>query len=382
MKNQKLLGGNKRLDPRLRAEIVSLIRKDGRHAVNHHVRELFIQMQGTCPLKSAAVHVDRAIGVDTNLFRPATIAVFEALVGRRANAAFHERAAESDRVEFDARPIPPSGDQRDRHDPGTAMVPVRFDGDLLEAVRKDQTVYVSVKRVCESLGITEQGQISKLKECGWAGTTIIVAPSNGGNQQTFCIDLKSLPMWLAGIHASKVDEAVRPKLLVYQLECRDALARHFGLTDEPKQLIHHSSDPVLGQILAQNSQMLGVLMQLVSSRRRRREPSENTQQEPLRYEPKVVSFSNEQCIAAVKKLVVQKAVSETPGVTGDALGTIIESNYSPIYARLLELTGINARTQSVLAGEKSHIEWCRKSGLGAKLWEICHELWADKSKGT
>jgi hypothetical protein len=59
---------------------------------------------------------------------------------------------------------------------------------------------VSVRRVCEALGIDPDSQRNKLKNCQWAVTAIITATARDGkNHETFCIDLESLPMWLAGI---------------------------------------------------------------------------------------------------------------------------------------------------------------------------------------
>ena len=62
-------------------------------------------------------------------------------------------------------------------------------------------MWVSVKRVCEPLGILEHGQIAKLKTKTWAGTQMICVPSPGGPQSAFRISLDSLPMWLATIGA-------------------------------------------------------------------------------------------------------------------------------------------------------------------------------------
>lgn len=58
---------------------------------------------------------------------------------------------------------------------------------------------VAVYRVCEALGIDTEGQRKKLKELQWARTTMIVARDKlGKKKEVFAIDLKSLPMWLAG----------------------------------------------------------------------------------------------------------------------------------------------------------------------------------------
>ena len=63
-------------------------------------------------------------------------------------------------------------------------------------VDRDQTAFVSVKRVCEALGLDNAGQQTKLKTCAWAVIGMIPTTANDGKKyETFCIDLKSLPMW-------------------------------------------------------------------------------------------------------------------------------------------------------------------------------------------
>lgn len=114
--------------------------------------------------------------------------------------------------------------------PSVAMVPIGFHGDTLEAVRSGSSVMVSVRRVCEALGLAPNGQIEKLKECRWATSKMILSVANDGKiREVFCVDLESLPMWLAGITLSKVSPEIHPKLLAYQTECKKVLAAHFGI---------------------------------------------------------------------------------------------------------------------------------------------------------
>lgn len=110
-----------------------------------------------------------------------------------------------------------------------SIVSVPFQGDTLEAVQTgDGKIMVSIKRVCESLGIDVEGQRKKLATCEWATTEFISAVAQDGKQRRLAmIDLESLPMWLATITASKVKAAVRPKLLQFQREARNVLAAWF-----------------------------------------------------------------------------------------------------------------------------------------------------------
>lgn len=109
------------------------------------------------------------------------------------------------------------------------LVKVDFRGDTLHAVREDGKVWVSLRRCCEVLGLDTASQWRKLKAKAWACIVekTMQMPGDPQSRSFSMIELKSLPMWLAGIEARKVKEHVREKLAVYQLECHDVLAEHF-----------------------------------------------------------------------------------------------------------------------------------------------------------
>jgi hypothetical protein len=109
------------------------------------------------------------------------------------------------------------------------LIKVQFHGDTLDACgtcREDAEV--SIRRVCENLGLSMQGQFKKLQGKSWATVNqkLMVADDNKP-REVATIALKSLPMWLATIDPRKVKEQFREKLARYQNECADVLARHF-----------------------------------------------------------------------------------------------------------------------------------------------------------
>lgn len=104
------------------------------------------------------------------------------------------------------------------------MVKFNFHGDELDVIKEGETLWVSVRRVCEALGLNVDGQRVKLKDKEWACTEIIsVHDISGRIQEIFMIDLDSLPMWLAGIDTGRANPEARPKLIAYQKECAKAL---------------------------------------------------------------------------------------------------------------------------------------------------------------
>jgi len=111
------------------------------------------------------------------------------------------------------------------------LVSIDFYGDTLVARRTGEgprDVEVSIRRVCENIGIAVQGQLERLKRAPWAVvTTSVMTGPDGKNYTTSMVALRSLPMWLANIDADRVAAHCREKLVRYQLEAADVLAAHF-----------------------------------------------------------------------------------------------------------------------------------------------------------
>lgn len=119
-----------------------------------------------------------------------------------------------------------------------------FHGAQLEVVVDGPDLYVSVRRVCEALGVSNQGQHAKLTSTGWATIKeILTVDEAGRSYPQFMLHIKSLPMWLATISPTKVAKAARSKLLAFQKEAADVLADHFlgqrsRIAAQPKNLTH------------------------------------------------------------------------------------------------------------------------------------------------
>lgn len=110
-----------------------------------------------------------------------------------------------------------------------SIVKVQFHGDEVEAIPGDGTVHVVIRRVCESLGIDHSAQLARLKRSPWACVVMMATQMPGDDQvrELACLDLDSLPMWLATIQPSRVRPEIRPKLEAYQRECARVLRDHF-----------------------------------------------------------------------------------------------------------------------------------------------------------
>lgn len=111
------------------------------------------------------------------------------------------------------------------------MVIVPFHGANLEAAEVDGKVWVSVRRMCEALEVDPDAQRKRLADVErspWACTVMMaVHDTTGRRQDAFCLDLDSVPMWLATIDSSRVASHLREKIVLFQREAAKALRDHF-----------------------------------------------------------------------------------------------------------------------------------------------------------
>lgn len=133
------------------------------------------------------------------------------------------------------------------------LIKVQFHGDTLDACGTcPEDAEVSIRRVCENLGVSTEGQLKKLKSKAWAVMNQkFMTGSDNKVYEVATITLKSLPMWLATIDPRKVKEQFREKLAKYQQECADVLANHFLRKPEPGASAHDLRD-LVSKIVAES----------------------------------------------------------------------------------------------------------------------------------
>ncbi len=104
-----------------------------------------------------------------------------------------------------------------------------FDGKVIETVTgEDGKPWISVRSVCQAIGIDVENQRRKLQAderfmCG----AITAHDAIGRSQEMFCIPLEQLNGWLFSIQPGRVREDIRPNLIRYQRECFEVLYNHF-----------------------------------------------------------------------------------------------------------------------------------------------------------
>ena len=109
---------------------------------------------------------------------------------------------------------------------------VRFNGERITAIRESGKIYVSVKNVCNNLGMNiKQYKAQKLKlrndELLMVGIKLYPRDTGFGIKETMLLELDYLPIWLAKINPSRFSEELKKQLIEYQLKAKDVLADEF-----------------------------------------------------------------------------------------------------------------------------------------------------------
>ena len=109
---------------------------------------------------------------------------------------------------------------------------VEFQGEKIVSVIENKKIYVSVKSVCENLGMTKNQadtQVRKIKndEILKGASKLSHLNTRGGIQEALMIELDYLPAWLFKINPARFDENLKRKLIIYQLKAKDVLAEAF-----------------------------------------------------------------------------------------------------------------------------------------------------------
>ena len=118
-----------------------------------------------------------------------------------------------------------------------------YDDTLLGAKDETGKVWLAIAHTCKELGFNErrvrqQGEKIRTDKVLSKGVRIFGLPTNGGMQDTFCIEERFVPLWLAKITLTNKMEKDIPdvveKLEKYQLEAADVLHKAFYETEEQK----------------------------------------------------------------------------------------------------------------------------------------------------
>lgn len=131
---------------------------------------------------------------------------------------------------------------------------VEFHGDDLIAVQQpDGTIFILLAKVCENLGLARWPQTRRIQSHAVLndGLATLTVETAGGPQALLGLRLNLLPLWLAGVQASRVKEDLREKLVRYQTEAAEVLWQAFKpqiLVEEPDADLAASTEADLAQL--------------------------------------------------------------------------------------------------------------------------------------
>ena len=116
------------------------------------------------------------------------------------------------------------------------LSPVTFHDDTIFCIDYQGQPFTPMKPIVENLGLGWASQSQKLNSNRerW-GVTIIVIPSESGEQQMLCLPVRKLPSYLNSINPKKVRPELRAKIELYQAESDDALWNYWmnGRAERP-----------------------------------------------------------------------------------------------------------------------------------------------------
>jgi hypothetical protein len=109
------------------------------------------------------------------------------------------------------------------------MNAIDFKGTMIQVISDENGKrWVSVRHVCEALGIDHKNQRAKLQsspEYQWGDITSV--DRQGRNYPMFCISAEHAHLWVAGISAAKIRPDIRDSFIAYKHECANTLYNHF-----------------------------------------------------------------------------------------------------------------------------------------------------------
>lgn len=108
--------------------------------------------------------------------------------------------------------------------------------ELMAARDNDGQIWAGVRWMCNGIGLNENQARNERKRIQQdnvlsKGGSNLTLPTNGGLQETLCLKLDFVPLWLAKISITPIMEAEMPdvadRLEQYQLRAKDVLAAAF-----------------------------------------------------------------------------------------------------------------------------------------------------------
>ncbi|MCI0560565.1 MAG: DUF892 family protein [Nitrososphaera sp.] len=126
-----------------------------------------------------------------------------------------------------------------------------LDDELIAVRADDRQVYVSLRHLCQALGLNRQGQMQRIRRHvvlseGYKNAEVEI-PNAGHPQQAGMLRVDLVPMWLSGVDVRRVKDDIKDKLIQYQKEAAKVLWEAF-------QEGRLTADPTFDELLRTDSE--------------------------------------------------------------------------------------------------------------------------------
>ena len=124
------------------------------------------------------------------------------------------------------------------------IVTLDFHGDRLLGFQDGSGAFIALRPVVEGMGLNWSGQLQRVRRDPILseGVCVMHTPSDGGPQESVCLPLDLFHGFLFRIDATRVDAAVREKVITYQRECYAVLAGAFGQAPRPAEIVQAATE--------------------------------------------------------------------------------------------------------------------------------------------
>lgn len=114
---------------------------------------------------------------------------------------------------------------------------ISFHDQSIIAIEHEGKHFVALRPIVENIGLDWKSQYARIKRNHVLNTSVVMMttqmPGDDQRREVLCLPLTMLNGWLFGVDVNRVNPELRDKLMVYQRECFDVLARHFMPAQRP-----------------------------------------------------------------------------------------------------------------------------------------------------
>ena len=119
---------------------------------------------------------------------------------------------------------------------GASITPTRqdivtlFDAPIVAVLLPDGRIGATLASLCDALGLTQNSQARRIRMDDVLASELlpVLIDTTKGAQSLGVLTAWAIPLWLTGLHTSRIAEEKRAAILVYKREAANVLYRHFS----------------------------------------------------------------------------------------------------------------------------------------------------------